>query len=774
MDADDDASAPRATPPDDGDGVRAQPPPRAAGGLGAIVATFDHLRAGPGLGRGARAMKALNQPDGFDCPGCAWPEPAHDRSAMEFCENGAKAVAWETTTRRADAAFFARHSVRELAEQSDHWLGQQGRLCEPMVLREGESHYRPLPWSEALALVAGAVADLPSPDEAVFYTSGRTSNEAAFLYQLMVRELGTNNLPDCSNMCHESSGVALKEAVGVGKGTVQLEDFELCELILIVGQNPGTNHPRMLTTLQAAARRGCRIVSINPLSEVGLARFRHPQHPLEAMGPGTPLATLHLPVRVGGDVALLKGVMKELFEAEARRPGRVIDRAFVDGYTDGFAAFAAALAAEPWDVLEAESGIARAAMRQLADLVAGARRIIACWAMGLTQHEHAVANIQEVVNLMLLRGAVGRPGAGLCPVRGHSNVQGDRTMGIDHRPDAALVAALARRYGFDPPARAGLDTVETIEAMEEGRVGVFFALGGNFLAAAPDTVRTARALGRCRLTAHVSTKLNRGHLVTGRQALILPCLGRSERDTQAGGPQFVTVEDSMAIVHRSQGVLEPASAALRSEPAIVAGLAEALAGARTARAAIPWSHLVADYDRIRDEIAAVIPGFEDFNVRVRAPAGFALPNPVRERRFLTPSGRARFTVHPVPRRHLQPGQLLLTTLRSHDQYNTTVYGLDDRYRGVRGGRRVVFLNADDIRELGLAPGIPVDLTSHHRGETRTAPRFVVIPYDIPRGSAAAYFPEANALVPLGQRSPRSGTPASKSVVITVAPSPDGA
>jgi molybdopterin-dependent oxidoreductase alpha subunit len=743
-------------------------PPAVAGGVGALSATVAQVAHGPGLVRGTRALLAMNQPNGFDCPGCAWPEPAAgERSLVEFCENGAKALAWEADRARADAAFFARHAVAELAAADEHWLGQRGRLVEPMWLPEGATHYQPIGWDEAFARIAGAIAGLDRPEQAAFYTSGRTSNEAAFLYQLFVRELGTNNLPDCSNLCHESSGVALKQAIGVGKGTVQLDDFEHADVILIIGQNPGTNHPRMMTTLQAAARRGCQIVAINPLPEVALSRFAHPQHPFEALEGGTPIASMHLPVRVGGDVALLKGVMKALIDEDVRRHGHAVDYDFINRHTEGFPAFLEALAAEPWDRLVDESGIPLSSMRELAALLAGTHEIIACWAMGLTQHEHAIANIQEVANLLLMRGALGRQGAGLCPVRGHSNVQGDRTMGIDHRPGPALLDAIARRFGFSPPRDHGLDVVGTIEALRAGRVRLLFALGGNFLSASPDTQATARALQSCALTAHVATKLNRGHLVTGREALLLPCLGRSEKDLQAGGAQFVTVEDSMGAVHRSQGVLKPAGPALRSEPAIVSGLAQAVLGERTR---VRWSWLVEDYDRIRDDIAAVIPGFEDFNARVRAAGGFVLPNPARDLRFPTASGRAQFTVHPIPARGLLPGQLLLTTIRSHDQYNTTIYGLDDRYRGIRGGRRVVFMNADDIRSLALEPGTVVDLVSHFRGETRTAPRFTVVAYAIPRGSAAAYFPEANPLVPLGQFAPGSRTPASKSIVIEVRPS----
>jgi len=754
----------RAATPDDTSQVSSTPPPAVGGGMAAVLASTAHLRAGPGLLRGARAALRMNQPGGFDCPGCAWPEPpADERSPIEWCENGAKALAWESDRARVDRAFFERHSLDELAAHSDHWLGAQGRLTEPMWLPPGERHYRPIPWDDAFALVARALGDLGSPAEAVFYTSGRTSNEAAFLYQLFARRLGTNNLPDCSNLCHESSGVALREAVGVGKGTVQLEDFGRAEVILVIGQNPGTNHPRMMTTLEAAARRGCKIVSVNPLAEVALARFRHPQHPLESMGPGTSIASMHLPVRVGGDVALFKGVQKALLEEDIRRRGHAVDRAFVERYTVGFDAFADALAAVDFEVLVAESGIPESDMRELAALLAGTHRIVACWAMGLTQHAHAIANIQELVNLLLLRGAIGQPGAGLCPVRGHSNVQGDRTMGIDHRPPPALLDALAARYRFEPPRGSGLDVVESIAAMESGRARVLFALGGNFLSAAPDTTRTAAALARCRLTAHVSTKLNRAHLVTGREGLILPCLARSERDLRAAGPQFVTVEDSMGIVHRSAGVLPPASPELRSEPAIVAGLARATLG----EADIPWTRFAEDYDRIREEIAAVIPGFEQMNARVRAPSGFVLPNPARERRFHTASGRAQFTVHAVPRTRLAPGQVRLTTIRSHDQYNTTIYGLDDRYRGIRGGRRVVFLNEDDMRALGLEAGDLVDLESRFRGEVRRVERFKAVPYAIPRGSAAAYFPEANPLVPLDHVAAESGTPASKSIVVDI-------
>jgi molybdopterin-dependent oxidoreductase alpha subunit len=707
----------------------------------------------------------MNQPNGFDCPGCAWPEAREHRSSFEFCENGAKALAWEATRRRADPAFFARHTVDALAAESDHWLGQQGRLTHPMRLREGARHYEPIAWDEAFALIAGCLNALANPDQAAFYTSGRTSNEAAFLYQLFVRQFGTNNLPDCSNMCHESSGFALRESLGVGKGTVQLDDFEKADAIFVIGQNPGTNHPRMMTVLGEAAARGCRIVSVNPLCEAALSHFQNPQDPLALLGHRQAITHLHLPVRIGGDAALFKGIMKLLLD-DHRARGGVIDRDFIEQHTTGFPAFTAALDGVALESLVSESGITVPQMRAAADVVRGARRIIACWAMGLTQHSNAVATIQEVVNFLLLRGNIGRPGAGACPVRGHSNVQGDRTMGIWEQPEPAFLDRLAARYAFDPPRHHGLDTIGTIEAMRDGRLSVFFAMGGNFLSATPDTHETARALARCALTVHVSTKPNRAHLVTGKQALILPCLGRSERDVTRAGVQFVTVEDSMSVVHTSQGHLTPASPHLLSEVAIVARLAAATLGTRSQ---IPWLSFCEDNERLRDEIAAVIPGFENMNARVRAPGGFTLPNAARERRWTTPSGKAVFTAHPLRRRQLVAGRLLLTTIRSHDQFNTTIYGLDDRYRGVKNGRRVVFLNHDDMKDRDLRAGQLVDLTSHNGGRVRVAPRFAVVPYPLPRGAAAAYFPEANVLVPLESFAEKSRTPTSKAIEVTVEP-----
>ena len=758
--------SPSAQGPDDSDDVELKAASKAAGGMGALAATLRYAQRQTGLVRGTRVLARTNQESGFDCPGCAWPEP-HGRAAIEFCENGAKAVLSEATTRRVDPEFFAMWSVADLADQSDAWLNDQGRLAHPMVLRAGAEHYEPIGWDEAFELIAQELRSLASPDRAAFYTSGRTSNEAAFLYQLFVRAFGTNNLPDCSNMCHESSGAGLNETIGVGKGTVQLEDFEVADAIFIVGQNPGTNHPRMLGTLEAAAKRGAMIVSVNPLAEIGTMRFAHPQNPVALLGDATPIARMHVPVRINGDVAFFQGTMKAMLEEEHRTPGSVLDHAFIEKYTEGYDALAQSLAAQIWPALEAASGVSESAMRAAARVAVDSQATIVTWAMGLTQHVNGVDNIQAIVNFLLLRGMIGKPGAGACPVRGHSNVQGDRTMGIWEKMPDAWLDRLGRAAGFDPPRKHGLDTVDSIRAMLAGDITVFVAMGGNLLSAAPDTERTAEALRRCSLTVQVSTKLNRGHLITGTRALILPCLGRTEVDLQAGAAQFVSVENSMGIVHPSRGNLPPASAHLLSEPRIVARLAQATLGNRP----VDWLTLADDYDRIRDLIARVVPGCEKYAERVREPEGFRLPNAARERVFRTPSSRARFTVMGLPPHDLKAGQLLMMTIRSHDQYNTTVYGLDDRYRGVRGGRRVILMNPDDARDRGLSEGDVVDITSHFTDGERRAERFLVVPYRIPRGCCATYFPEANVLVPLGSVARKSNTPASKSVVVTLARAP---
>ncbi|HYW72042.1 MAG TPA: FdhF/YdeP family oxidoreductase [Pyrinomonadaceae bacterium] len=755
-----------AQPPAEFTPPEVKPIARVAGGAESALAATKFAWGEMGIVRGTRTLLQINQKNGIDCPGCAWPEPDGERSHFEFCEEGAKHVADEATRKRVTPEFFAKWSVADLSQQTDLWLNQQGRLTHPMVLREGADRYEQIGWSGAFELIARELNSLASPHEAIFYTSGRTSNEAAFLYQLFVRQFGTNNLPDCSNMCHESSGTGMKEALGFGKGTVRLEDFDQCDAIFIIGQNPGTNHPRMLTTLLAAKRRGCQIVHVNPLPEAGATRFKHPQEFWTWLGEGTRLADLFLQVRINGDVALLKGLIKEVLAAEARKPGAVLDRQFIEQYTTGFDEFKSALDETQFDDIVAQSGISPAQIAEAARIFIESERIIFCWAMGLTQHKNAVANIQEIVNLMMLRGQLGKPGAGLCPVRGHSNVQGDRTMGIWEQPAEEFLDKLAAEFRFEPPRRHGYDTVHAIKAMHEGSAKVFLALGGNFLSATPDTEYTAEALRRCQLTVQVSTKLNRAHLITGKQALILPCLGRTELDEQSQGRQFVTTENSMAVVEAWQGRLAPASDQLKSEPAIVAELAKAVLGERSS---VDWDGLVSNYDLIREHIEQVVPGFENYNERVRQPGGFYLPNPIRERRFNTADGRAHFTVHALPQLDLQPDEFLMMTMRSHDQFNTTIYGLDDRYRGIRNGRRVVFVNSDDMRAQGFEAGALVDLISRHDGEERVAHNFRIVPYDIPRQCAATYFPEANVLVPVNHFADKSHTPASKSVVISIRP-----
>ncbi len=736
---------------------------RAAAGFGAVFRTMQRTMLETGPVRTARLLSRINQDGGFDCPGCAWPESG-DRSFAEFCENGAKAVAHESTSLRVDPEFFRRHSVADLAAKDNRWLEAQGRLTQPMRKRRGLGHYEPVSWDEAFEAIGEKLRSLDSPDEAVFYTSGRTSNEAAFLYQLFVRELGTNNLPDCSNMCHESSGYGLVETIGVGKGTVSLDDFDEADAIFILGQNPGTNHPRMLTTLQRAKERGCRIVSINPLRELALVRFSNPQRPLELLGKSTELSDLYLQVRIGGDIALVKGIVKHVLAAEDAAPGTVLDHDFLAEHTTGLDELRAHVAAVPWEALEEESGVTRAEMKEAADVYLGARSVIACWAMGLTQHKHGVANVREITNLLLLRGNIGRPGAGVCPVRGHSNVQGDRTMGVWVRPLEDFLSRLDAEFGIWSPRHPGYDTVESIHKMAEGHVKVMFAMGGNFAAAAPDSERVAEALAHCDMTVQVSTKLNRSHVVTGKEAWILPTLGRTERDVQQGGRQFVTVEDSMSMVHRSEGSIAPASEHLRSECAIVAGVARATLG-RLSK--VPWEDLVADYDRIRDRIERVIPGFERFNERVREDNGFRLPNAAGGRSFKTADWRAHLTVNPLVGTRLAPGEFLLMTIRSHDQFNTTVYGLDDVYRGIHGERDVVFMNPDDIDKAGLEEGARIDVTSRAGEVERKIRGFRVVAYEIPRRCLAAYFPEANPLVALEDFADGSRTPAYKSIRVTV-------
>ena len=741
-------------------------PSHTAGGVKAVLESLRHGVSEMGLGRTAFTLLKVNQPNGFDCPGCAWPEPEH-RSTFEFCENGAKAVAEEATVKRVSKEFFKKHAVAELGEWTDYELGRSGRLTHPMLLEPGASHYVPLSWDSAFQIIKDELTALKNPNDAIFYTSGRTSNEAAFLYQLFVRKFGTNNLPDCSNMCHESSGTGMSEAIGIGKGTVTLEDFNHAGAIFVIGQNPGTNHPRMLSALREAKKRGTQIVTINPLIEVGLQRFSHPQKPSDLLLGGTDLTDLYLQVRINGDVAALKGIIKALLEAEAQEEGSVLDLSFVQNKTRGFEDFRQDVLNTSWDEVTSQSGLTEPQLRDAASIYQKANGVIVCWAMGLTQHVNGVANVQSAINLLLLGGNIGRPGAGACPVRGHSNVQGDRTMGIWEKPPSAFLDRLGELFHFTPPRDHGFSVVPAIEAMAKQEGKVVFALGGNFLSATPDTEYTAKALQRCQLTVQVSTKLNRSHLVTGKRALILPCLGRTEVDIQESGAQFVTVENSMGVVHSSRGNLPPASPLLRSEPAIIAGIAHQILGDSPN---LNWSTLTQNYDRVRDLIARTIPGFENFNTRVRHQNGFALPNGPRERSFPTPDGKALFTVHPIPGTSVPPGHLMMMTIRSHDQYNTTIYGLEDRYRGIQNGRRVIFMNHDDIHHNDLRPGQAVDLHNTFGDRQRVAERFTIVPYDIPRGCAATYFPEANVLVPINKVAHRSGTPASKAVVIRVEPS----
>ncbi|WP_434809933.1 FdhF/YdeP family oxidoreductase [Microbacterium sp. bgisy189] len=746
--------------------LRVTAPKEVAVGVPAVLHALQISWEQMGLKRSAETLLRVNQKNGFDCPGCAWPEE-DKRHIAEFCENGAKAVAEEATLRRVTPAFFAQHAVEDLADHDDWWLGQQGRLTEPMLLEEGATHYRPIGWDEALDLVADALRELDDPDEAVFYTSGRTSNEAAFLYQLLVRGVGTNNLPDCSNMCHESSGSALGQTLGIGKGTVTLDDIHEADLLIIAGQNPGTNHPRMLSALEKAKQRGATIIAVNPLPEAGLLRFENPQTPRGVLLGGTALADEFVQIRLGGDQALFQAIGAHLLEGEAR-DGGVVDHAFVEAHTSGFEAYRQAMANADWREFETATGLPEAELRRVAEIVRGSASTIVCWAMGLTQHKHSVATLRDVVNVLLLQGNIGRAGAGVCPVRGHSNVQGDRTMGIYEKPAPAFLDALEREFSFAAPRANGHDTVDSIRAMRDGRVRFFMAMGGNFISATPDTAVVEAAMRRVDLTVQVSTKLNRSHVVTGRRALILPTLGRTDRDGRRGDARKVTVEDSMGAVHASHGRLDPPGEGMPSEVAIVARLSARLFAERGPRA--DWAALEADYTGIRTHIQNVVPGFEDFEQRIAKGRTLMLENGPRDaRRFATPDGRAQFTVNPLEYPRVPEGRLLLQTLRSHDQYNTTIYGKDDRYRGIHDGRRVVLTHPDDIAALGFAPGDLVDLVSEWEGpdglQERRADAFRLVPYSTPRGNAAAYYPETNVLVPLDSVADVSGTPTSKAVVV---------
>ena len=757
--------------------ARIEPYTHPAGGWGALLSVSRNLSQQGVLKKGAITLLNINQPTGFDCPGCAWPEKK-DAHTFNFCENGAKAIAFEATSKLVPPEFFARHSVSWLSQQSDFFLEQQGRLTHPMRYDPATDHYVPISWEDAFQLVARHLHALDNPDQAAFYTSGRTSNEAAFLYQLFVRSYGTNNFPDCSNMCHETTSVGLTDSIGLGKGTVTLDDFEQADAIFLFGQNPGTNHPRMLSTLREASKRGANIVAVNPLKERGLERFQDPQSPLEMMTNGsTPISKYYFQPKVGGDYALLLGMMKHLREWDkqelaAGRP-TLFDQAFIDNNTQGFAAMLAEIDNTDWAAIHEHSGLSPAQMESIAKIFRDAKRAIFCWGMGMTQHRNGVSNIHMLANLLLARGHIGRPGAGACPVRGHSNVQGDRTMGINEHPPAKLLDNLDRVFGIQSPRQHGLGVVDTIKAMHEGRVKVFFALGGNFAAATPDTPFTHKALRQCNLTAHITTKLNRSHLVCGKDALMLPCLGRTEVDHQLHGPQSITVEDSMSNVHLSAGRNTPVSPDLLSEPDIIARLAETVLPASTIR----WRWYVESYDRIRDAIAAVFDDFHDFNLRVYQPGGFHLQHPANEHVWRTASGKAMFYITPLNEVYFDKERnfaaqftdskvYMLMTMRSHDQYNTTLYGLDDRYRGVFGQRRVLFMNQLDIDEAGLAADQWVDIESIYADQIkRVVHSFRIVPYNIPRGSLAAYYPETNPLVAISSHDKRAKIPASKSVPV---------
>lgn len=748
------------------DKLTVTPPKTWAAGVPGVVHALGYSLSQTTPARTALTLLNINQANGIDCPGCAWPEPRH-RHRNEYCENGAKHINDEATTRRVTAEFFAEHSVAELDTMSDHWLNQQGRLTEPMVKRPGATHYEPIDWDDALDLVAGHLRALDSPDEALFYTSGRVGNEAAFLLQLFARAYGTNNLPDCSNMCHESSGSALTETLGVGKGSVSLDDIYDADLIFVVGQNPGTNHPRMLTALERTKRNGGSVIAINPLPEAGLIRFKNPQTPRGVLGSGTVIADQFLQIRPGGDLAFFQLLNRLLLDAEDAAPGTVLDHAFLAEHTSDFDAFAAHARQLTWaDALRA-TGLGRAEIERVRERVLASEKIIVCWAMGLTQHKHGVPTIREIVNFLLLRGNIGRPGTGVCPVRGHSNVQGDRTMGIWERMPQSFLDALGVEFSFTPPSAHGVDSVGAIRAMRDGAASVFVGVAGNFVRATPDSEVTEAALRRCALTVQISTKLNRSHTVCGETALILPTLGRSDRDVQATGEQFVTVEDSMSEVHPSRGRLEPASPTLRSEVAIIAGLARRTLGPG---GAIPWEDFVADYDTIRARIARVVPGFANFTARVTAPGGLRLVNPVNEGVYRTATGKARFTRNEFTELTVPPGHLLLQSLRSHDQWNTIPYTANDRYRGIHNARRVVLVNPADLAELGIGAGDVVDIVSvWHDGVERRAREFVAVGYPASRGSAAAYYPETNVLVPLDSVADISNTPTSKGIVVRLEP-----
>lgn len=754
---------PGAENPEQLTGLRKTEVAKVAAGIPAVVSSLKMTVEEAGFKRGMKALWNLNKKGGFDCPSCAWPDPDDERSPIaEYCENGARAVADEATAKKLTPEFFAKNSIEQLGKLSDYELGKKGRIAQPMYIGPGDGHYRPISWNSAFDKIAFALNRLHSPNEAIFYTSGRTSNEAAFLYQLFVREFGTNNLPDCSNMCHESSGVALTESLGIGKGSVTLADFEEAEAIIILGQNPGTNHPRMLTALQKAKSKGAVIIAVNPLHEAGLMGFNNPQTVQGILGLDPQLTSIFLQVKINGDMAALQAIEKMLLEKEEQNPGSVFDSEFITKNTVDFEAFKEHIRTKNLNDLSRISGISLEQLQQTTDVLANKKKIIACWAMGLTQHKNAVDTIKEIVNLLLLKGSIGKPGAGTCPVRGHSNVQGDRTVGIYEKPSEKFLKSLEDYFRFSPPRAHGYDVVECIKAMNEGKGKVFIAMGGNFLSATPDTNYTARGLQNCEMTVQVSTKLNRSHLIHGKEALILPCLGRSDKDIINGEEQFVSCENSMGVVQSSQGVLDPISDKLLSEPVIVCKLADATLGKKSK---IDWLRYSQNYDVIRADIERTIPGFEDYNERVREPGGFYLPNCNRDGEFDTASQKAHFNIADPIEHTLQKDELIMMTIRSHDQFNTTIYGLNDRYRGIHNERRIILISATDAARHGLYNNDLVDLYSYDDGIERVAHKFVVVIYSIPEGCCATYFPEANVLVPINSVAEKSNTPTSKHVVV---------
>ena len=731
-----------------------------AAGIPGVLASLKHSYKNNILSSVYNLSK-INRFRGFDCPGCAWPDPDDHRSRFEFCENGAKAVADERTSKKANPNFFSSWSINELSKKSDHWLNSQGRITNPMVLKPGESHYKPISWEDAFRIIADEIYQLKFPDDCIFYTSGRTSNEAAFLWQLLARWYGTNNLPDCSNMCHESSGVALNESIGIGKGTVKLEDFNKSELIMVIGQNPGTNHPRMLSALSDAKKYGSSIISINPLMETGMIKFKHPQKPLDIIGNGQSISDEHVSIKINGDMALFRGFSKVIIDNNSQNDD------FIKHFTKGYQEFLELVNNTTWEDIVKHSGISKEEIIRLGNIISKSKSTIVCWAMGITQHKNSVDTIQEIVNFQLLGGHVGRDGAGICPVRGHSNVQGDRTVGINHKPSKSFLESLSKNLGINPPKNHGVDTVGAVKLMNSKSNKIFLSMGGNFVSAMSDTLVTSKALSNCKLSVMISTKINRSHLITGNTALILPCLGRTEKDVTSSGNQFVSVENSMGVVHSSEGHSKPASKFLKSEVDIVCKIALELEKL-ISKPQINWLELMENYDNIRNLIELCLPDFNNYNKRVREKGGFYLPNPPRDSRiFNTKSGKAEFKSNVISSIKSYEDKFTMMTIRSHDQYNTTIYGLNDRYRGITNGRRIIFMNSKDMKKLNLEKNDLVNITSHYFNRKITANKWFVVPYDIPEGNVATYFPESNVLIPLDSVADRSNTPTSKSITVSL-------